>query len=123
MIKLYSYMGSKARMLDLINKIIKAEDFRTYNYIEPFLGSGIVFLNIEKAFKSYFLNDLIPSLTLFFENYNKIDKKLLDELIKYEVSNFNIEKNKEGYYKFRDEVFNTETDVIKKTIYFFMLAN
>lgn len=121
-IKLYSYMGTKIRMLNEINELLPDDSF-TYNYIEPFLGSGVVFLNLEKQFKKYFLNDIIPSLILFFKNYDKLNKELIDELINYEITTFNIEKNKEGYYKFRDNIYNIEKDNLRKTIYFFMIAN
>jgi len=54
--KLYTYMGSKDRHLDLLNSII--ENSNAKNYCEPFLGSGSVFLNLKKDFEKYYLNDL-----------------------------------------------------------------
>lgn len=54
--KLYTYMGSKDRHLNLLNSII--ENSTSKNYCEPFLGSGSVFLNLKKDFEKYYLNDL-----------------------------------------------------------------
>ena len=118
--KLYNYMGSKRRHLSTINKIIN--NVESVNYYEPFLGSGIVFLNLEKKFNNYYLNDLFPDLLLFFNHYPFLDKKYIDKTIEYELNNFNIEKNKEGYYKLR-EIMNNEKDLKRKTVLFWMIAN
>jgi site-specific DNA-adenine methylase len=75
--KIYNYTGSKSRHLEIINNIVNnIKDTEKLNYVEPFLGSGIVFLNIQKKFKKYILNDFIYSLTLFFKNYKYITKEI-----------------------------------------------
>ncbi len=118
--KLYSYMGSKGRYLDVINNLIN--NVGSINYYEPFLGSGIIFLNLEKEFKKYYLNDIFPDLLLFFNNYSFLDKKYINNMIDYELNNFNIEKNKKKYYELR-EIMNNEKDLKRKTILFWMIAN
>jgi site-specific DNA-adenine methylase len=62
--KVYNYSGSKARMMPLLNNLISQS--KTQYYYEPFLGSGIVFLNLQKQFDEYYLNDVESSLMLFF---------------------------------------------------------
>ncbi|MBW2982612.1 DNA adenine methylase [Candidatus Woesearchaeota archaeon] len=120
-------MGSKRIHLPIINKCIKwifdNKDSSKYDYVEPFLGSGIVFLNLEANFKKYIINDYQQELVLFFKNYSLISRDKLLSLSDKEKNKFNIEKSKEGYYKFRDLFNKGELNELKKTIAFIFLAN
>lgn len=116
--RIYNYMGSKRRMLDLINLLIIKSDKQ--HYIEPFLGSGIVFLNLCRTFNSYWINDCQYELTLIFKNAPYILDRLNDVLLL--EKQYSIESSKEGYYKFR-EIMNNEKDEITKSIMLFMVGN
>lgn len=120
--KLYPYMGSKARYIDIINNLITF-DTSHYNYIEPFLGSGVVFLNLPTKFKSYHLNYFQKDLTLFFKHHNSISRDYFYSVIAdiRDIRKLDIEKNKEHFYYFRDEIYNKETDEVKKSVYTFLI--
>jgi DNA adenine methylase Dam len=127
--KLYSYMGSKRVHLDAINntmgEILKGKDTMAMEYVEPFLGSGIVFLNLCNSFKSYILNDRQKDLIYFFESYNNINYDRILYWLNKDKENYNIETSKEGYYLFRDSVYNNNSamNTVDKFITLFMLGN
>ena len=117
--KLYKYMGAKTRHIDFLNTII--ENSVSKNYCEPFLGSAVVFLNLVKEFDKYYLNDLQKENLLCFNknlNRNFIEKTFYDCVKRYP------QKNKEAYYKFRDELLNkTNNDELEKAVYIFRAYN
>ena len=74
-------MGAKTRHIDFLSTII--ENSVSKNYCEPFLGSAVVFLNLEKEFDKYYLNDLQKENLLCFNknlNRNFIEKTFYDLL-------------------------------------------
>jgi site-specific DNA-adenine methylase len=93
-------------------------------YIEPFLGSGIVFLNLDFRFVEYHLNDIQPQLALFFRNYDKITVERIRDRWEWEEKNFDVIHSKEGFYQYRD-LFNSGECVADadRTIDFITLAN
>ena len=106
-------------MLPLLNNLISQSTAKYY--YEPFLGSGIVFLNLKKQFDEYYLNDVEPNLTLFFKEYKNITNELFREVLELE-SQYHINENKLGYYEFRN-LMNEEVNSTKKTIMLFMIGN
>lgn len=54
--QLFSFQGSKMKYLDIINPLIIKS--KTNIYIEPFLGTSVIFLNLKLDFDKYYLNDL-----------------------------------------------------------------
>lgn len=112
-------MGAKIKHIDFLNEIFKNSKSR--NYCEPFLGSAVVFLNLEKDFNKYYLNDLqSENLLCFNKNLNEefIRKIFYDCVQKYP------QKIKEEYYKFRDELLNkTDNTDLKKAVYIFRIYN
>jgi len=64
--KLFNYMGSKLRHINIINEYIKMSDKKVY--AEPFLGSGCVFLNLEKEFDRYYLCEKDDNVYRLFKN-------------------------------------------------------
>ena len=121
--KFYPYMGSKARHLSLLNNIINRIniDYSKFDYIEPFIGSGIVLLNLEKDFKSYWVNDWQREMILPFLTCKKLTDDFILSTIKEVEKTYKIEVNKEDFYLFRDNVYNKEKDDNLKTVYSFML--
>lgn len=119
--KLYTYMGSKDRHLDLLNNIIS--NSRSKNYCEPFLGSGSVFLNLQKDFEKYYLNDLQEENVLAFKFKDELNENIIKEIFNNCVKEFPL-ANKNYYYKFRDELLNvTDNDKIEKAVYIFRIYN
>lgn len=116
-------MGSKARHLKVLNSIIDKIniDYSKYEYVEPFIGSGVVLLNLEKNFKSYWVNDLQRELILPFLTCKDLSDDFILKTIQETEVKYKIESSKEDFYSFRDNIYNKETDDKLKTIYSFML--
>ena len=114
-------MGSKDRHLDLLNSIIKNSESK--NYCEPFLGSGSLFLNLEKDFDKYYLNDLQEENTLAFKFKDELNENFIREVFNNCINKFPL-ASKDYYYRFRDELLNTTTnDKIEKAVYIFRIYN
>lgn len=96
--------GGKYQILDRICDQLPPGD----RLIEPFAGSGVVFLNT--SYKRYLLNDINKDLISFF----KITKREGDEFIAYAKKLFTAKNNSEKvYYRFREQ-FNTTDDPRRK---------
>ena len=91
------WAGGKFRMLDRL-----APHLQGQKLIEPFAGSGAVFLNLP--FERYLIGDINPDLINLYE----ILKKDPIEFIDYCQNIFTPENNHQKYYlQFREE-FNNE---------------
>lgn len=102
------YIGSKARMLNFIDDVIKKEKIEFSSFFDLFGGTGIVgdYFNNQKT--KVYVNDLLKSNYLsylaWFGN-DKIDKKKLENII----NKYNSLKNlKDNYFSvnFGDTYFN-----------------
>ena len=103
--------GGKFRLLDRIRNRLDSGQ----RLIEPFVGSGAVFLNTR--YKKYLLADTNPDLINLYMHVQKND----DTFFEYCKSFFITENNREDrYYKFRDQ-FNTTTDLRFKSALFLYL--
>jgi len=105
------YPGSKIRFIETINNEINSQRYLVDTYVEPFLGSGSVFLNIPFKFKKYILSDIDENVIKLWN----IFKYKYDDLILFYKINFlkygNPGNKKDVYYKIRNELnkkyFNT----------------
>ena len=104
--KLFSYMGSKDSYKKLYQEFILKSNKTIY--VEPFLGSGIIFLNLPKTFEKYYLAEKDPCLFNLFShlinktfNYNNFVKYYSDIDTKYILSSY------DGYYLYREEFNKT----------------
>lgn len=102
------YIGSKARMLNFIDEVIKKEKMEFSSFFDLFGGTGIVgdYFNNQKT--KVYVNDLLKSNYLsylaWFGN-DKIDKKKLEDII----NKYNSLKNlKDNYFSinFGDTYFS-----------------
>lgn len=120
--KLLRYAGSKDAFIDIINPEINVSTKSIY--VEPFLGSGGIFNNLEKEFDQYIINDIDPAIVRIFKTvkessyddfltfYNKVNTKYgnfkagLDPELK--------EQTKANYYNFRNDfnkkLWKTDTE-------------
>jgi len=123
-IKFLKYAGNKSKFIDKINFEINKTNKSIY--VEPFLGSGSVFLNLEKEFDSYILNDLDRNLIRIFNSFKNstFEKYKIYESIVFEYFG-DIKNNKEQWYLFRNEFNKThwKKNTIKEGFYLFMLYN
>lgn len=111
--KLFRYAGAKDKYIDIISKHINRYKKGSI-YIEPFLGSGAIFLNIEDKFDSYIINDLDSNIIRIFKSVKEGDYS--DFLVFYEdvLSKFgDIKKDKNAFYAFRnrfnEKLWKTDT--------------
>lgn len=101
MLRAFKYAGSKNFLISRINELLINKNYSTY--IEPFLGSGSIFYNINYPFSKYIINDLDFTIYLM---HNAIKESSYDEyFIQGEIikNNFgDIKHNKEAWYTFRN---------------------
>lgn len=99
----------------LIDEIKKSLPFSSGKFIEPFLGSGAVFLNTEHD--NYLLNDINRDLINVFFQIKKNCAQFISDLKPYFIGSYN---NEDDYYAFR-ETFNQTDDQYLKAILFVYL--
>lgn len=109
--KLLRYAGSKDTYVSIINPEINRTNKTTY--VEPFLGSGGVFINLEKEFDKYIINDIDPAIVRIFKTVKESsyeDFILFYERVICKYGNFKTsrdsilkEQYKVNYYNFRND--------------------
>jgi len=113
------WAGSKYRMLDdlipLINSFRKT-NLKDQMFIEPFLGSGSVFLNVN-TYDNFILNDLNVDLYMIF---NQI-KNNPEEYIKDLKELFNENNNQVAVFKDFVKKFNATNDYYERAKIFIYL--
>lgn len=112
MIKFFKYPGSKHDFLGTILPIIKNNIKEDTIFIEPFLGSGSVILNVDCSIR--LASELNSKIYLFYDTVKKVsynEFKTFYDNINLEFGN--IGKNKESYYNARNTLneryWNTNT--------------
>lgn len=119
------WAGSKKKIL---NEMLAVFDRNSEIYVEPFLGSGVVLINLinNKEFfkyKKYYVNDINSNIITFYELI-KSDFNYLEENVNQIVKNYNSLHNmeeKEAFYYETREKFNQSKCKEKKAIYFWFL--
>jgi len=122
--RIFRYSGSKFRFLDTINNIITSSH-NSDVFIEPFVGSGVVFLNVPK-FKRFIINDIDRNVIRIYRSFQVIsyDYYLLILNNIHDVFG-SIKDNKDSYYNFRNwfNEHHWNSDTIDEGIYLMFLAN
>ena len=118
------WAGSKKKIL---NEMLNAFKPNKENYIECFLGSAVVLINVLKNndklnYKNFYVNDINSNII----NFYKLLQKKPDYLIKHvselaKVYNSYNGSEKEKYYYDLREQFNEEKDQDNKSILFYFL--
>jgi DNA adenine methylase len=105
------YPGGKSKVLPyILPHLTQAKVF-----VEPFVGSGVVFLNTE--YDKYILADINADLINLYKEVKRDSVKFIRAAKKIFDANNNTE---DQYYKFRNE-FNAATDVFHKSVLFVWL--
>lgn len=105
------WAGNKYQIIEHIKKVLP----NGKRLIEPFAGSGAVFLNTH--YSSYLLADANPDLIHLFEYVKTEGKNFINDCLKY----FNESNNsKEAFYELRN-LFNTTSDLHLKSQLFVYL--
>lgn len=120
------WAGSKKRIVNqLFNYFPNDKEY----YIEPFLGSGTVLLNIldrkeDFGFKKYYVNDANDNIINFYKSLKENNSKTVSS-IKRIVNKYNSLKNeseKESmYYEIREKYNSNSINENTKNIYFYFL--
>ncbi len=119
----FRWAGSKKKLL---NEMLISFDSEKEIYIEPFLGSGIVLLNIinQKSYKRYYVNDINQNIIDF---YKEIQMNLLDlikelKIITHKYNEFSSLKEKERFFYNKRERFNGRNiSKLEKSVLFWFL--
>lgn len=125
MIKFFKYQGSKEHIISIVNNIgLINTDHKVY--IEPFIGSGTIFINIPDMFDKYIINDIDDNIismwnALEYYEYDDYVITLTEIFAKFG----DIENDKQAYYDFRDYYNNNYhfTTDKKKGLYLYFLTN
>lgn len=105
------WAGNKYQILHRILQDLPAGN----RLIEPFAGSGAVFLNTD--YERYLINDINPDLIALFQTLQERG----EEFIQYAARYFTPKNNTaEAYYRLRER-FNTTRDVARKSALFLYL--
>lgn len=115
----FKYPGNKKRFLPTVIPIIKSSIANTY--IEPFFGSGVIFLNSDN-FKRYVINDIQGWVFDIYKTLAEIEYSVVQEFY-YDIiiKKFgNIGKDKNSYYNFRTYVNNLEPGHYKNLGLFYL---
>lgn len=119
------WAGSKKKLL---NEMLSVFDKSKEIYVEPFLGSGVVLINLlnnidEFSYKKFYVNDINENIINFYNllrNEYKYVKIQMNKLIKKYNYLSNIKLKEDFYYEIRNK-YNTSKNSNIKAIYFLFL--
>jgi len=120
------WAGSKKKLL---NEMLEVFSKDKENYIEPFLGSGVVLINIlinsEKFnYKNYYVNDVNSNIISFFEAIQKNCSETileLDKLVNIYNSMINLKEKEEFYYQIREKYNKLNSKDEKAVLFWFLM--
>ena len=119
------WAGSKKKLLNEMLNFFKSD---AEVYVEPFLGSGVVLINVLNnieffEYKKFYVNDINSNIINFYillkEEYDYVEKNILRILNKYEEITDLLEKEK-FYYDIRKK-YNEENNKIKAIYFYFLM--
>ena len=101
-LKLFRYSGAKSIFIDDINYLLNREKASTY--VEAFLGSGAIYLNLNNDnFENFYINDISREIVHIFKTFKDITFKFYKTHFNYVMERFgDIEASKESYMTFRN---------------------
>lgn len=108
--------------------MLESFDDKKEIYIEPFLGSGIVLINVKNQhmYDEYFVNDVNPDVINFYKVVvNKLNKLIIEiTKITKEFNDLNSVEEKENYYyRLRDKynLHRNEDDIRDATMFWCLM--
>lgn len=120
------WAGSKKKIL---NEMLTLFDNKSKYYVEPFLGSGVVLINLinnikDFEYKKFFVNDINTNIINFYiilrDNFKFIEKNISSIVNSYNEL-YDISQKEKFYYDIRQKFNETTDDQDKKSIYFYFL--
>lgn len=119
------WAGSKKKIL---NNMLKTFPKNKKNYIEMFLGSGVVLLNVLDnknilKYKNIYVNDINSNIINFYillrDNIDSLIEKMKELENKY--NNYQMDEKEEYYYKIRYDFNNMEDGAEKAVLFYFLM--
>ena len=117
------WAGSKKKLL---NEMLHAFEADKDVYIEPFLGSGIVLLNVleNQMYRKYYVNDINDNLILFYNTLKNDSDRLIKriEVLCREYNRLSNDEEKWNYfYKKRDSFNKKQIRCVTRSALFWFL--
>ncbi len=120
------WAGSKKKLLnEMLDGFFPR---KAKNYVEPFLGSGTVLINVLNnenilKYENYYVNDINSSIINFYNILKNNPTILISGLKKLEkeYNSISLSEKEMMYYKLRNKYNNSKTTLINKTIIFYFL--
>lgn len=116
------WAGSKKRVL---NEMLESFSKKKNNYIEPFLGSGVVMLNVinnidELKYENIYVNDINKNIIDFYKKLKTKPKELIEKLKNISIiyNEKTMAEKEEYFYEIRSRFNSTLED---KTVFFYFL--
>lgn len=106
------WAGSKRKSIDFIKENLGISHNRL---VEPFVGSGAIFLNTD--YDEYLLCDLNKDLINLYNILIDNGHKFIDVCSSFFTGEYN---NEEDYYKFREHFNNTENVEYKSILFLYL---
>ena len=120
------WAGSKKKIL---NEMLNTFPKNKKNYIEMFLGSGVVLLNVldnnEKVlkYKNFYVNDINSNIINFYislrDNIDDVIIKMKEFENKY--NSYSMDEKEEYYYKIRYDFNNMDSGNEKALLFYFLM--
>ncbi len=121
----FRWAGSKKRVL---NDMLELFDNTKENYIECFLGSGIVLINLlnnsdKKRYNNYYVNDINPNIINFYLELKNNCEDLITkvEVLAKKYNSLSYDKQEKMYYEIRSDFNKITKPNTKKTTFFYFL--
>lgn len=96
------WAGGKTQLLEQLDKIFPQEllNGSLKRYIEPFIGSGAVFLHIAQFYKvdDFFISDINPELVLAYKTIQKEVEDLIEILLNIQTNYLSLDENERNKY-------------------------
>ncbi len=108
------WAGSKTKLIP----IIKSYSDKAEVFVEPFVGSGVVFINMDE-YEKYFVYDINPDLINLYNNLKNNGRDFIDLCEKYFIVENN---NSERYYELRKEFnsINDKTSIYRSALFVYL---
>lgn len=103
--------GGKFRLVEKIAKRLP----KTKQLVEPFVGSGSIFLNTD--YKKYLLNDVNADLILLYQTLQNKGQGFIDYCKEFFIKRNNTEKR---YYQFRKKFNATQDTDLKSALFLYL---
>ncbi len=96
------WAGGKTQLLEQLDKFFPQEllNGSIKRYIEPFIGSGAVFLHIAQFYKvdDFFISDINPELVLAYKTIQKEVEDLIEFLLNIQTNYLSLDENERNKY-------------------------